>query len=185
MTDIDGAPVVTCSAKFFSMSGRRAILDPQGKKLFEMTEIFFSWRMTFVGKDDEGNVLFQLKRRSSCEWALLRPPRLKVRCQRHKSRPRWPLTSVSSSKMEVEFTNIATGQPVRLLVKGDWRARNAIIEIENGEPVAQIKRTVWDVRNILQDKQTYFVDVAPGVDLALIAAVCIGLDEMENDGRRR
>lgn len=83
--------------------------------------------------------------------------------------------------MTVTFKNASTGQPVTLVLSGDMFGRSATIVIENGPPVAQIKRKSLNVSNLFFDKQTYFVDVAPGVDLALIAAVCICLDEIEND----
>lgn len=83
--------------------------------------------------------------------------------------------------MTVKFTNASTGQPVTLVLKGDMFGRSATIVVEGGPPVAQIKRKSINARNLIMDKQTYFVDVAPGVDLALIAAVCICLDEIEND----
>jgi len=38
-----------------------------------------------------------------------------------------------------------------------------------------------NVREVFGDKQSYFVTVAPGVDLTLIAAICVCLDERENE----
>ncbi len=38
-------------------------------------------------------------------------------------------------------------------------------------------------KDIFAGKQTYGVEVAPGVDLALIAALCICLDEKHNESR--
>lgn len=83
--------------------------------------------------------------------------------------------------MSIKFTNASTGQPVALLLKGDMFGRSATIFIEDGPPIAMIKRKGMNVSNLVFDKQTYFVDVAPGVDLALMAALCILLDEIEND----
>ena len=37
-------------------------------------------------------------------------------------------------------------------------------------------------KDILFSQQTYAVTVAPGVDMALIAALCICLDEKNNEG---
>lgn len=83
--------------------------------------------------------------------------------------------------MAITFTNASTGQPVTLLLKGDMFGRSATICIENGLPIAMIKRKGMNVANLVFDQQTYFVDVAPGVDLALMAGLCILLDEIEND----
>lgn len=34
---------------------------------------------------------------------------------------------------------------------------------------------------LISDRQTYFVSCAPGVDLVLMAAICVCLDERENE----
>jgi uncharacterized protein YxjI len=87
---------------------------------------------------------------------------------------------VLSHKSTVHFTNASDGREIELDVKGDWLDRSASITC-GGLPVARIGRSFFNVREIFADKQTYFVTVAPGVDLALIAAVCICLDESENE----
>lgn len=46
--------------------------------------------------------------------------------------------------------------------------------------IARIKRQYS--MGTLIGKQTYGVEVAPGVDLALMAALCICLDEKTNEG---
>lgn len=87
---------------------------------------------------------------------------------------------VLSSRSTVHFLNASDGQEAELEVKGDWFDRSADITF-GGRPVAHISRSFFNVRQIFGEKQTYFVTVAPGVDLALIAAVCICLDEKENE----
>lgn len=85
-----------------------------------------------------------------------------------------------SSKSTVHFINAADGRPVELEVKGDWFDRSATITC-GGQPVAAIGRSFFNVRELFANKQTYFVKVAPGVDLTMIAAVCVCLDERENE----
>jgi uncharacterized protein YxjI len=87
---------------------------------------------------------------------------------------------VISSKSEVVFKNAADGRPVELEVKGDWFDRSAEITC-GGQPVAHIGRSFFNVREIFADKQTYFVKVAPNVDLTMVAAICVSLDEAENE----
>jgi len=87
---------------------------------------------------------------------------------------------VGSSKSEVHFTNASNHLPVVLHVKGDWFDRSANITF-NDQPVAHISRSFVNVREVFGDKQSYFVTVAPGVDLTLIAAICVCLDERENE----
>lgn len=47
--------------------------------------------------------------------------------------------------------------------------------------VARIDRKILSGKDIFFGQQTYGVQVAPGVDLALIAALCICLDEKNNE----
>jgi uncharacterized protein YxjI len=87
---------------------------------------------------------------------------------------------VLSSKSTVEFKNAADGRHVELEVKGDWFDRSAEITC-GGQAVAHIGRSFFNVHQIFADKQTYFVKVAPNVDLTLVAAICVCLDESENE----
>jgi uncharacterized protein YxjI len=49
--------------------------------------------------------------------------------------------------------------------------------------VARIDRKILSGKDIFFGQQTYGVQVAPGVDLALIAALCICLDEKNNEAK--
>jgi len=51
-----------------------------------------------------------------------------------------------------------------------------------GVVVARINRKILSGKDILFNQQTYGVQIAPGVDMALIAALCICLDEKNNEG---
>lgn len=88
--------------------------------------------------------------------------------------------SIGSSKMVASFTNAANKAPVELLIKGDWFDRSAAITMNN-VPVAQISRSFFNMREVFAAQQSYFVTVAPNVDLVLIAAICVCLDERENE----
>lgn len=82
--------------------------------------------------------------------------------------------------MVATFTNASNGQDVELLVKGDWLDRSATITM-GGITVATIGRSYFNMREIFGGQQSYFVTVAPGVDLAMMAAICVCLDERENE----
>lgn len=47
----------------------------------------------------------------------------------------------------------------------------------NGQVVAQIDRQFLNARQFLADRDTYAVTIAPGVDMALIVAMVVCLDE--------
>jgi uncharacterized protein YxjI len=72
----------------------------------------------------------------------------------------------------------------RLAMKGDWLDRRADIKDEaTGQTVATIDRQFLNARQILGGQQTYVVTVAPGMDMAIICAMCICLDERRNEGK--
>lgn len=51
------------------------------------------------------------------------------------------------------------------------------------QPVATINRKFFTAREWFGGQQTYVVTVAPNVDMALIVAMCIILDEMQNEAK--
>ena len=60
-----------------------------------------------------------------------------------------------------------------------WRFK---VKRKTNQPIIRLDLLWLDHRTIADSIQTqYFVTVAPGVDLALIAAICISLDEKENE----
>jgi uncharacterized protein YxjI len=74
------------------------------------------------------------------------------------------------------------GQQVVLKMKGGWLDLDAQIKNEaNGQVAAVINRRL-DGRDLLFGRQTYHVVVTPGYDLSVIAAMCICLDEKNNEG---
>jgi len=83
--------------------------------------------------------------------------------------------------MNVVFTNLASNNAqIELQIRGDWFDRSATITMGD-VVVAQIGRQYFNARELLGGQQTYYVTVAPGVDLSLIAACCVCLDEKENE----
>lgn len=82
--------------------------------------------------------------------------------------------------MIATFQNQSTGQPIELVVKGDWFDRSAVITLGN-MTVATISRNFMNAGQLLGGQQTYFLTVAPGVDYCLMAAICVCLDEKENE----
>ena len=88
--------------------------------------------------------------------------------------------SLLSSKSEINFTNKADGASITLDLKGDWADRSAEVTL-GGRPVATISRSFMNFGQLVSDRQTYYVSCAPGVDLVLMAAICVCLDERENE----
>ncbi|KAL9107805.1 MAG: hypothetical protein Q9227_007320 [Pyrenula ochraceoflavens] len=68
-------------------------------------------------------------------------------------------------------------------MKGNWRDSEATIVNENmgDTTVAEIRRDLWNARELIGGQQTYCVDIAPGMDMAIIVAMVVVLDERENE----
>lgn len=68
-------------------------------------------------------------------------------------------------------------------MKGDFFDTHADITCERtGSVVARIDRKFFNASELLGGQQTYAVTIAAGVDMALIAGMCICLDERRNEG---
>lgn len=145
-------PYLRCKAKLISVHGKKAFTDMQGNEIFTLSKKMISIHPTFLGETPDGKSNFEIKG----HFKLI------------------------GSKSSVHFKNAADGKDVELNVKGDWFDRSAEITWE-GRPIAVISRSFFNAREFFGDKQTYFVAVAANVDLSLIAAICISLDEKEND----
>ncbi|KAF5343433.1 hypothetical protein D9758_011858 [Tetrapyrgos nigripes] len=72
---------------------------------------------------------------------------------------------------------------VKTALRGDFFDRKASINLgsPDGPPLGHISRSFLNGREIIFDQQTYYLTVAPGVDAALLAAICVCLDEKENE----
>ncbi|KAB8339194.1 hypothetical protein FH972_022128 [Carpinus fangiana] len=148
---VEGTEICKCKGKVMSISDKKKFTDIQGNEIFTLSNKLLSIHKSFHA-EAPGKADFEVKG----HFSLL------------------------SSKSSVHFTNAADGQQVELEVKGDWFDRSATITY-GGRPVAQIQRSFMNYRQIFGDKQTYYVLVAPNVDLSMIAGVCICLDEKENE----
>ena len=95
------------------------------------------------------------------------------------------ISTVGTSKTLGTFQNTITNMPEVLLMKGNFFDTNANITNEQtGAVVAQIDRKLFNARELLGGQQTYSVNVAPGMDMALIVAMVVCLDEKRNDNKK-
>jgi uncharacterized protein YxjI len=89
---------------------------------------------------------------------------------------------VIGSKATAEFTSF-NGRAETLTMKGNWLDTTANIVCERtGATVARIDRKLLNAREFFGN-QTYALVVAPGVDMALMVALCVALDEKNNESR--
>nr|OQO26957.1 hypothetical protein B0A51_05956 [Rachicladosporium sp. CCFEE 5018] len=151
VTTVSGIQVCKVKGKAVSLHDTKKFTDMMNNELFTLKNKTLAIHKSFVGTSPHGHD-FEVKGKFS----------------------------IGTSKSQVVFKNAADGAAIELDVKGDWFDRKASITL-GGRPVAEIQRSFANVRQIFGDKQTYFVTVAPNVDLTLIAALCICLDEKENE----
>jgi uncharacterized protein YxjI len=69
------------------------------------------------------------------------------------------------------------------MMRGNWRDTTAdIVDEATGAVVARINRKLLNARELVLGQQTYHLTVAPGADVALLVAMCVCLDEKQNEG---
>ncbi|TKA21673.1 hypothetical protein B0A50_08762 [Salinomyces thailandicus] len=144
--------ICTCKGKAISARDKKKFTDMQGQELFTLTNKTISLHKSMHGVSPNGQHDFEVKG----HFKLL------------------------GTHSTCTFTNAADGKETAIEIKGDWIDRSAEMTWE-GKPIATIARSFMNVREIFGDKQTYFVTVAANVDLSLIAALCVSLDERANE----
>ncbi|KAL8291634.1 hypothetical protein RQP46_001892 [Phenoliferia psychrophenolica] len=149
--DSNKVEVLRCKGKTFGFGDKKAFTDTQGRPLFKLRTKLLAIHKTFIAEDEAERELFTVKKKLAL-----------------------------GTKMVATFTNASDGAPIELELRGDFWGGSADIAL-NGRPVAQISRKLFNARELFTDNQTYFVTVAPGVDLSLIAAICICFDEAKNE----
>ncbi|TFL02371.1 tubby C-terminal-like domain-containing protein [Pterulicium gracile] len=154
-----GETVLGCMARSFSLSQKKEFVDAQNALIFRLEKQALSFRGTFLGTaaHDENQLLFTVK--SSFGFG--------------------------GASISTTFVNAADGRNLELCLVGDFFNMEAIITLGEGGPaIATISRDYLNTREMFSGQQTYFLTVAPGVDVSLLSALCVCLDEIRNDNRR-
>ncbi|KAH8918000.1 hypothetical protein BT69DRAFT_1248181 [Atractiella rhizophila] len=151
--DIGDNSIVKVDGKWISLHSKKTLRDANtDAELFTMKKKLLRIHQTYELVDASENVLAVLKGK----WGI-------------------------SAKIDVTFKNLAgNGEEVVLKLKGDWFDRKAEITWDD-KPIAYISRNFFNGRELIGDAQTYVVQIAPYVDVALIIAACVALDEKENE----
>ena len=155
----DGALVLSCDGKVWSNSARKEFKDGSGLPLFSLRSSWFSmskaWRLELPG---DGHLIMAV-------------------------RPRWSLGKV---KLDCTFKNAASdvdAQEVILEVRGQ-DFQNLVTHISCGESRVASVRRMFDSGGKGGDwkfKPEYEVDVAEGMDTALVSHQLTLIDEEESD----
>ncbi|ORX35443.1 tubby C-terminal-like domain-containing protein [Kockovaella imperatae] len=152
--DTDGNVVCRCSGQAFSLRERKIITDPNGNELFHLRKKQLAIHSTWIGEDAGGSEIFAITKHFSL-----------------------------GTKMRAKFTNVSTGARETISIRGGILSQSADITIGedgSGPAVARIERKLFSLGE-WAGQQTYTVTVAQGVDLALIAAICICFDEAKHE----
>lgn len=85
---------------------------------------------------------------------------------------------VRKTKSTVTFTNAADGKETTLKMKGNFLDRMMEIKLGDSDTVvARIDRQMFSGWSMFGGPQTYFVTIAPNMDMALVVAMCLCMDE--------
>ncbi|ROV91084.1 hypothetical protein VPNG_09919 [Cytospora leucostoma] len=150
----DPYPIFKVDPSF--ITSKKAFYDMQDNHLFDLRkEHFHLVHKTFKAVDPQGNKFFEVK--SGIQLV--------------------------GSKATATFTS-TNGREETLVVKGNWRDSTAdIVDVNRGVTVAQIHRKskFQSFSTFAFDQNSYSLSVAPGVDYALMSALCVAFDEFHND----
>ncbi|OQD89068.1 hypothetical protein PENANT_c003G03238 [Penicillium antarcticum] len=140
----NGQPFLKVDGAWISLSGRKKVEDASGKHLFDIVKELLHIHTTYAIEDTHGKKVCEVK----SNLRLL------------------------GSKATASFTD-SHGKIRVLKMKGGWFDHTAdIVDDKSGQTVARIDRKLLSGRDLMFGQQTYAVVVAPGVDAALIAALC-------------
>jgi len=86
------------------------------------------------------------------------------------------------SKMVAEVKNLCSdGREMKIEAVGDWRDKNVVVSEEGGGILATISRKSLNLNSVAFDAQTYYLQVNPGVDSAMIVLLALAFDELEQE----
>ncbi len=88
------------------------------------------------------------------------------------------------AKMYAFFQDAVSGAQKAIVLKGDWRDKRCVIYLgepkSGGVPIAKVFRP-FSLKGHLFDKDSYRLEIAAGVDIALLVILCIAFDEHQRD----
>ncbi|KAK0726893.1 tubby C-terminal-like domain-containing protein [Lasiosphaeria miniovina] len=151
-----GQPILRVQGSVFSFSGRKTVMNLNNQPVFDIKKEHLHIHATYAAVDPNGNPLLEVK----SSFKLI------------------------GSKARATFVNKYTGQQESFLMQGNWfDSRADIVHEKTGMVVGNINRKLLSGRDILFGQQTYALTVAPGVDMSLMVAMCICMDEKNNEGK--
>ncbi|KAI8920351.1 tubby C-terminal-like domain-containing protein [Powellomyces hirtus] len=150
------------NGKMISLRGKKTFLDVAKEPVFNIQKKLISWRMkqnVFKGDGDKEKAT--------------------VICERFT----W-----FKPKLTAKFTDINSGERCMLVCKANLMARKCVLYLDRGCKgkenyviVGDIGSPIMNMANLIMDKQTYYLRIAPGMDMALMTAMVVAFDEKCHD----
>ncbi|KAG4084815.1 tubby C-terminal-like domain-containing protein [Neocallimastix lanati (nom. inval.)] len=160
--DTEGVSYFKCKGKAMNIRDKKTIYDLYGTPILNIrnTILFLKDRMKVYADKDDKKTLATVT----------------------------PVTSINSRKYTISFYNIATEKEETLDMKCDFFSHSCGIfygkEKEGSPMICKIVKKI-DAVSFLTNKDNYYVEVAPGIDAALMVAIAICFDELKNDDSRK
>ncbi|KAE8210062.1 hypothetical protein CF327_g6021 [Tilletia walkeri] len=147
--------VFDVDAKAFSLRSKRRFRDAAGQPVYTLTRTPLSFHQRFEGlNEDTNDLMFSV----TSHFAF------------------------GMTRYKISFKNWAhEGEETELQVFGDMAGHFAEISIPDGPVIGQIRQSFLNSGEILFDQQSYYLVVAPGVDVSMLCAAVIVLDELEHE----
>ncbi|WWC88205.1 uncharacterized protein L201_003110 [Kwoniella dendrophila CBS 6074] len=146
--DLDSGEVqLVCRTNTASGKHGKVITDVDGNILVSLKSKI-ALSKSFVGEDINGKEILKVKKK----FAL-------------------------GSAFEASFHDAQSSKSKSIQLRGDFWLGSADILIVSGPLIAQFSRRKVESKGLNPNKETYIVNVAPGVDLALITAICICFED--------
>ncbi len=147
---MDGHDVLKIDTDTLSLSSRKRVFDPDNNHLFTLHKETFSIPKSFYAKSPAGAKIIEVEGK----------------------------LHFGSSKAIGHFVNAENHEQEHLeMQRSFFGTKTHITNKKNGQVVAEIDRQRWNARQLIANHGTYAVTVAAGVDIALIVAMVIYLDE--------
>ncbi|ORX52250.1 hypothetical protein BCR36DRAFT_582748 [Piromyces finnis] len=156
--DTSGKSYFKCEGKTFSIRDKKFISDMEGNPLFCISNavLFFKGKMKIYEGNTTKKVIANII----------------------------PQTSIKSRKYVITYYNISTEKEEILNMKFDFYNHSCGIfcgkEKEGAPMICKIIKKV-DAKRILTNKENYYIEIAPNVDIAFMVALAICFDELKND----
>jgi uncharacterized protein YxjI len=138
---LDGRDVLKITADAFSLSARKRVHDAAGNHLFTLRKEIFSIPKSYFAESPTGNKIFEVQGKFH----------------------------LGGSRAVGHFVNAMNGESENLAMKGSFaNVTTEITHERTGQVVAQVDRDLGNARQLLADRGSYAVTIAPGVDMVRV-----------------